>query len=191
MNMIVSPAPSATPNGTTRPQVHIVIVGHVDHGKSTLVGRLLHETGSRPDGKLEMLNQLIAQELLLAKARELKIEVTDTELDNAFNEAKKNITEDQFQKELASRNLTPADMREGLRRDMLANKVMEREVTAKIAVTDDDSKTFCETNRASCIRTDDADLQLRTPAELKNELEEGLRVTADDFNPLRVLRERK
>jgi len=40
-------------------------------------------------------------------------------------------------------------------------------------------------------RSTDADLQLRTPAELKNELEEGLRVTADDFNPLRVLRERK
>src|SRR6202048_722630 len=33
----------------------VVIVGHVDHGKSTLVGRLLYETGSLPDGKLEML----------------------------------------------------------------------------------------------------------------------------------------
>jgi hypothetical protein len=40
-------------------------------------------------------------------------------------------------------------------------------------------------------RSGDADLKLRTPAELKNELEEGLRVTADDFNPLKVLRERK
>jgi bifunctional enzyme CysN/CysC len=55
MNMIVPTALSATPNGTTRPQVRIVIVGHVDHGKSTLVGRLLHETGSLPEGKLEML----------------------------------------------------------------------------------------------------------------------------------------
>src|SRR5437899_5225701 len=55
MNMIVSAAISATPNGTTRPQVRIVIVGHVDHGKSTLIGRLLHETGSLPDGKLESL----------------------------------------------------------------------------------------------------------------------------------------
>jgi bifunctional enzyme CysN/CysC len=61
MNMIVPQATLATPNGTTRPQVRIVIVGHVDHGKSTLVGRLLHETGSLPDGKLEMLKAVSAR----------------------------------------------------------------------------------------------------------------------------------
>ena len=44
-----------------RPQVRIVIVGHVDHGKSTLVGRLLHETGSLPEGKLEMLKAVSAR----------------------------------------------------------------------------------------------------------------------------------
>src|SRR5664279_3969822 len=60
MNIAVSPN-LATPNGTTRPQVRIVIVGHVDHGKSTLVGRLLHETGSLPDGKLEMLKAVSAR----------------------------------------------------------------------------------------------------------------------------------
>ncbi|MES2749880.1 MAG: adenylyl-sulfate kinase [Pseudomonadota bacterium] len=61
MNIAVSQASLATPNGTTRPQVRIVIVGHVDHGKSTLVGRLLHETGSLPDGKLEMLKAVSAR----------------------------------------------------------------------------------------------------------------------------------
>ena len=61
MNMILPTAISATPNGTTRPQVRIVIVGHVDHGKSTLVGRLLHETGSLPEGKLEMLKAVSAR----------------------------------------------------------------------------------------------------------------------------------
>jgi len=40
---------------TSRPLVRIVIVGHVDHGKSTLIGRLLFETGSLSDGKLEQL----------------------------------------------------------------------------------------------------------------------------------------
>jgi hypothetical protein len=40
-------------------------------------------------------------------------------------------------------------------------------------------------------KADDANLKLKTPVELKNELEEGLRVTADDFNPFRLTRERK
>jgi bifunctional enzyme CysN/CysC len=38
-----------------RSQLKIVIVGHVDHGKSTLVGRLLHDTNSLPDGKMEAI----------------------------------------------------------------------------------------------------------------------------------------
>lgn len=52
-----------------------------------------------------------------------------------------------------------------------------------------------QTNRVAALdknfKSDDADLQMKTPAELKNEFEEGLRVTASDFNPLKVLRERK
>src|SRR5579863_2561878 len=36
-------------------QLKIVIVGHVDHGKSTLVGRLFHDTGSLPEGKFEKI----------------------------------------------------------------------------------------------------------------------------------------
>ena len=61
MNIPVSPSSLVMPNGTTRPQLRIVIVGHVDHGKSTLVGRLLHETGSLADGKLEMLKAVSAR----------------------------------------------------------------------------------------------------------------------------------
>lgn len=38
-----------------RRQLRIVIAGHVDHGKSTLIGRLLYDTNSLPDGKFEEL----------------------------------------------------------------------------------------------------------------------------------------
>jgi hypothetical protein len=52
-----------------------------------------------------------------------------------------------------------------------------------------------QTNRVIALdknfKSDDADLKMKTPAELKNEFEEGLRVTAEDFNPLKLTRERK
>jgi len=41
-----------------RDLMRIVIVGHVDHGKSTLVGRLFHDTGSLPDGKLDQIKAM-------------------------------------------------------------------------------------------------------------------------------------
>lgn len=37
--------------------MNIVIVGHVDHGKSTLMGRLLADTDSLPEGKLEQVKE--------------------------------------------------------------------------------------------------------------------------------------
>lgn len=37
--------------------MNIVIVGHVDHGKSTVIGRLLADTDSLPEGKLEQVRE--------------------------------------------------------------------------------------------------------------------------------------
>ena len=43
---------------SSREDVNIVVVGHVDHGKSTVIGRLLADTGTLPDGKLEYIKEL-------------------------------------------------------------------------------------------------------------------------------------
>src|SRR5882724_5426056 len=51
------PRSEAAP-AAARDQLRIVIVGHVDHGKSTLVGRLIHDTGSLPEGKLEAIKAM-------------------------------------------------------------------------------------------------------------------------------------
>lgn len=48
-------------SGETAP-LKIVFVGHVDHGKSTLIGRILHDTHSLPDGKLEQVQRACAGE---------------------------------------------------------------------------------------------------------------------------------
>ena len=50
------PADAARPDTTRR--MNIVIAGHVDHGKSTVVGRLLADTHSLPEGKLEQVRAM-------------------------------------------------------------------------------------------------------------------------------------
>ncbi len=98
--------------------------------------------------KLSILNDLIVQDILLAKARTLKLEVAQSELDTAYTDAKKNMAEEAFQQELKRRSLTPDDMREGLRRQLLAQKVITQAVGSKAAVTDQDVTTAFNANRA-------------------------------------------
>src|SRR6266850_5536440 len=42
--------------------LRVVFVGHVDHGKSTLIGRILHDTDSLPEGKIEMVKKACVEE---------------------------------------------------------------------------------------------------------------------------------
>jgi peptidyl-prolyl cis-trans isomerase SurA len=98
--------------------------------------------------KLTVLNDLIVLDILLAKARELKIAVADTELDAAYAEERKKIPDEAFQQELTRRGLTAADMREGMRRDLVSQRVIEQEVGSKIAVTDREVTDFFNANRA-------------------------------------------
>jgi peptidyl-prolyl cis-trans isomerase SurA len=98
--------------------------------------------------KLSILNEMILQDILLARATALKMDVAATEIDAAFNERKKNMPEAAFEEELKKRNLTVADMREGLRRELIAKKLIDQEVVAKVVVTDQDVNDFYNANRA-------------------------------------------
>jgi len=40
-----------------REQLKLVVVGHVDHGKSTLIGRLFYDTNSLPEGRYEQIRE--------------------------------------------------------------------------------------------------------------------------------------
>jgi bifunctional enzyme CysN/CysC len=72
-----------------RNQLKLVVVGHVDHGKSTLIGRLFYDTGSLPDGKYE---QLVA----IAQRRGVPFEFANL-MDGLQAERDQNITIDTAQ----------------------------------------------------------------------------------------------
>ena len=107
-------------------------------------------------GKLNVLNQMIIEDIILAKAAELKLEVAEAEVDTAFNNVKKDMPDEAFNKELVARNLTAAEMRDGLRRDLLAQKVIEREVTSQIVISDKDINDAFQANKAEFNLAEDA-----------------------------------
>jgi peptidyl-prolyl cis-trans isomerase SurA len=98
--------------------------------------------------RLDVLDELIAEDLLLAKARALKLEIPDKDVDEAFNATKGTMSDQAIEEELKRRNLTTADVREGLRRDLLARKVLQQEVVDKVQVTDAAVTEFFNANRA-------------------------------------------
>ena len=98
--------------------------------------------------KLGILDELILRDILLAKAAALKIEAAAADVDTAFNQRKQNLTDAQFQEELKKRELTPDNLRENLRRDLVAQKLIEQEVTSKVNVTDQEVTDFYNANKA-------------------------------------------
>jgi len=98
--------------------------------------------------KLGLLNDMILQEVLLEKAATFKLDATPAEIDAGYAEAKKNIADETYNQELKQRNLTPGDMRDSVRRDLLAQKVLKQEVESKITVSDQDVTDYFNANRS-------------------------------------------
>jgi peptidyl-prolyl cis-trans isomerase SurA len=98
--------------------------------------------------KLNVLNDLITQQILVEKAAQLKVDVVQGEIDTAYAEAKKNIPDDAFQQELTRRGVTAADLRDALKGELLASKVVKQEVGAKVSVSEQEINDFFNANRA-------------------------------------------
>ncbi len=59
---LAAPRASQPGDDNAQSRLKIVFVGHVDHGKSTLIGRIFHDTHSLPDGKVEQIRKACAEE---------------------------------------------------------------------------------------------------------------------------------
>jgi peptidyl-prolyl cis-trans isomerase SurA len=88
--------------------------------------------------KLSILNELINNEILLEQAKKLNLEASDGEVEDKFTEQKNPFTEEEFQRQLKDRGMSVDDWKRDLRRQISVTKLMNREVVAKITITDQD-----------------------------------------------------
>jgi len=98
--------------------------------------------------KLNVLDELINNHILLEKAKALGLQAADGEVEDKFTEFKSPYTEEEFQRQLKARGFTVDDLRGDIRQQLSIQKVINHEVVAKITVTDQDVQDFYNQNRA-------------------------------------------
>ncbi|MGE4536447.1 MAG: SurA N-terminal domain-containing protein [Desulfovibrio sp.] len=99
----------------------------------------------------QVLESMINDILIEQEAARLKITVSETELDSQIDELKKknNLTQAQFQVELAKEGLTLKEFRKRMREDSMKKRLLGFMVHRKVLVTDDEIRDYYEKNKGS------------------------------------------
>jgi peptidyl-prolyl cis-trans isomerase SurA len=92
--------------------------------------------------RLSILRELIDQEIMMQRAEKLGLLATDEEVDRKLNEVKAPYTPEQFNQKLQERNISMDDFKRDLRRSLTVEKVLNKEITTKINVTDGDVSAY-------------------------------------------------
>ncbi|HEX4884365.1 MAG TPA: peptidylprolyl isomerase [Casimicrobiaceae bacterium] len=98
----------------------------------------------------QLLERMITERALLQVARETGIRVDDTNVERAIARiAQENkLTPDQFREALSRENLSYAKYRDDVRREMIVQRLREREADARVNVTDAEVDQFLQTQAA-------------------------------------------
>lgn len=99
--------------------------------------------------KLTILANLINEEILLQRAAKLGLNATDTEVENRLTESKARLTEEEFQKSLKEQGYTLEELKHELRKSITTEKLINKEITAKISITDAQIADYFQKNKAN------------------------------------------
>ena len=99
--------------------------------------------------KLEILRGLIDSEIMLQRAEKLGLMAVDADVETKLNELKAPYTQEEFQKQLKSKNLTLDDLKQQLRRNLSIDKLFNKEITSHITISDADVANFYNANKAT------------------------------------------
>jgi peptidyl-prolyl cis-trans isomerase SurA len=97
---------------------------------------------------LSILHQLVDFEILMRRAEKLGLLATDDEVERKLNEIKSPYTKEQFDARLKEKKLTLDDFKRDLRRQLTVDKVLNKEVTSKINVTDQDIANYYNAHKS-------------------------------------------
>ncbi len=98
--------------------------------------------------RLNILHQLIDDEILMRRAEKLGLLATDDEVNNKFNEYKAPFSQAEFDQRLKDRKITIEDFKRDIRRSITVDKVLNKEVSSKINVTDQDVTSYYNAHKA-------------------------------------------
>jgi peptidyl-prolyl cis-trans isomerase SurA len=98
--------------------------------------------------RLNILKELIDNEVMMQRAEKLGLLATDAEVDNKMTEIKAPYTQEEFDRRLKDRALTVEDFKLDLRRTLTVQKVLNKEVTSKISITDADISAYYNEHKA-------------------------------------------
>jgi len=98
--------------------------------------------------RLSILNTLIENEILMHRAAKLGLLATDDEVDRRLNEVKSPYSASDFAQRLSERKMSLDDFRHDIRRTLTAEKVLNKEVTSKINITQQDISSYYNEHRA-------------------------------------------
>jgi peptidyl-prolyl cis-trans isomerase SurA len=98
--------------------------------------------------RLSILHQLVDYEILMRRAEKLGLLATDDEVERKLNEIKSPYTKEEFEAHMKERKLTLDDFKRDLRRQLTVEKVLNKEVTSKINVTDQDITNYYNAHKS-------------------------------------------
>ena len=98
--------------------------------------------------RLSILRELIDNEIIMRRAEKLGLLATDEEVDRKLNEVKSPYTQDQFDQRLRDKKITLDDFKRDIRRSLTVEKVINKEITSKVSVTDADITNYYTSHKA-------------------------------------------
>ncbi len=98
--------------------------------------------------RLSILRELIDNEIIAQRAEKLGLLATDDEVDRRLNEIKAPYTQEEFLNRLKEKKITLDDFRRDLRRSLTVEKVLNKEITSKINITDQDISGYYNAHKA-------------------------------------------